>query len=105
MNRRKDGTFGPWKGGRDLKDLKKKENNFHGIATHIGIQFRKQHGRRARTGDLVRTRTKDGSYHKGASWYIKTPHGWRKSPTGTRKPTRSQVRKIMKRSRKGERHY
>jgi len=103
--RRKDGTFKEWKGGRALKDMKKQQNNFHGIASHIGREFVRQHGRPAKLGDIVRTRRKDGEYHKGASWYIKTPNGLRKSPTGTRKPSRKVIETVIRDSRKGRPHY
>ena len=76
--RRKNGTFKEWKGGRDLKDMKKKENNFQGIKIHIGKEFKRQHGRTAKIGETVRTKNKDGTYNKNAQTYIKTPKGWRK---------------------------
>jgi hypothetical protein len=51
------GRFKVWKGGAKLQDLPKQENNFHGIATHIGKEFSRQHGRPARVGDVVRFKT------------------------------------------------
>jgi len=52
--RRKDGTFKVWKGGKRKQDLKKKRNNFHGIAIHLGKEFSRQHGRPAKVGEIVR---------------------------------------------------
>ena len=105
LNRRKDGTFGPWKGGRSKKNLPKKRNTFHGIAVHIGKEYKKQNGRKAKVGDIVRTKKKDGSYHGGAWWYVRTPDGWRRSPTGTRKPSRFHVSRLIKNSREGQKPY
>ena len=102
LNRRPDGTFGPWRGGKTKAQLKKKRNPFQGIAIHIGKEFARQHGRTARIGSICRFKKSDGSFHKQAEWYIKTPHGWRKSRTRQRKPTRDQIVKILKISRKGQ---
>jgi len=66
LNRRANGTFGPWKGGKTKSQLKKKENTFQGIAIHIGKEFKKQHGRKAKVGEVVRTKRQDGEYHKGS---------------------------------------
>jgi hypothetical protein len=68
---------------------------------HIGAEFRKQHGRAARIGEAVRTKNNDGSYNKNAEWYVKTENGWRKARTKKQKPSRVQVRRIRKISRKG----
>ncbi len=99
LNRRPDGTFDEWKGGRKLKDLKKKQNNFQGIAIHIGKEFNRQNKRNATTGEIVRTRKKDGSFHRGAEWYIKTGKGWRKF--GPKKPNKTQIKIFNEVSRKG----
>lgn len=101
LNRRKDGTFGPWKGGLKKSQLKKKSNTFQGIAVHIGKEFKRQRGRVAQVGEAVRFKKSDGSYHKQAEWYVKTKFGWRKARTGQRKPTQSQITNILKISRKG----
>lgn len=98
-----DGKFRDWIGGYELEDLEDKEQNYHGIQTHIGIQFKNQTGRKAKIGDITRDKNKDGSYHKGASWYIKTRHGWRKSPTGTRKPSRKVINRVNRNAREGRR--
>lgn len=98
--RRSDGTFKKWLGGLTKGQLKKKENNFHGIQTHIGIEFRRQHGRKAKVGDCVRFKRKDGGYHEQAFWYVRTPHGWRKATHKT-KPSAATIQAIIKRSRKG----
>ena len=97
LNRRKDGTFGPWKGGI----TKGKYTSFHGTMVHIGQEFKKQKGRRARVGDLVRTKNKNGSYNKNAVWYLKTKFGWRRAGTGARKPTRADINKRLKTARPG----
>lgn len=102
LNRRANGTFGPWKGGKTKAQLKKKKNPFKGIAIHIGKEFVKQHGHKARVGSICRFKKLDGSFHRQAEWYVKTKHGWRKTRTRQRKPTRSQIINILKISRKGQ---
>ncbi len=99
--RRPDGTFLPWPGGRTKASLPKKEQTFHGIAVHLSAAFEAEHGRPPRVGDVHRTRKRDGTYHELAWWYIKTRHGWRKSPTGTRRPSAAVVRQVMFSSRPG----
>jgi len=102
VRRRPDGTFLPWPGGYRKSELKKKENTAHGIRTHIGHEFVRQHGRPGRIGDCVRTKTQAGRYHQQADWYVRTPHGWR--DTGSqRKPTPAQIQAMCKRARKGRR--
>ena len=101
--RNPDGTIKEWKGGKTKAQLKKKKQNFHGIAIHIGKEFRKQHRRSPKVGDIVRTKKLDGRFHKGAFWYIRTKNGWRRSPTGTRKPTRAQIKRVNANSREGRR--
>lgn len=102
VRRRPDGTIREWTGGRTKAQLPKQENTAHGIATHIGQAFAREHGRRARTGDIYRWRRSDGRHHALAFWYVKTPAGWRKSPTGTRRPTAAQVRNIVNNARRGK---
>ncbi len=99
LKRRADGTFKTWTGGRTKSELKKKQNNFQGIAIHIGKEYRRQHGRVGKVGAIVRRKKADGSYHRGAFWYVRTKHGWRKS--GPSKPTRARIRRICKTARKG----
>ena len=97
-----DGKFKEWTGGKTKAQLKKKENTFQGIAIHIGKEFKKQYGRVAKVGDCVRFKTKDGSYHKQAFWYIRTKFGWRKH--GPNKPSKAYLKKVKKgttRHRKG----
>lgn len=101
--RDKKGRFKRWTGGATKAQLAKKQNNYHGIQTHIGQMFRSEHGRAAKTGDIHRTRNKNGSYNKQAVWYIKTPKGWRKSPTMTRKPTPKEIRRVIAAARTGRR--
>jgi len=98
VRRRPDGTFKEWPGGKRKSQLKKKRNTAHGIRTHIGKEFIRQHGRRAKVGECVRTKTKSGRYHKQADWYVRTPHGWR--DTGSqRKPGPSEIRRLCQRAR------
>ena len=97
LNRRKDGTFGPWKGG-----IKKgKYTSFHGTMVHIGKEFKRQHGWPARVGNIVRTKTKTGSYNKNAVWYLMTKYGWRRAGTGSRKPNRADIQKRLKSAKPG----
>ena len=91
--RRADGTFRLWTGGRSKRDLAKKTNTVHGIRVHIGKEFIRQNGRRARVGDIVRTKKADGTYHRQADWYVRTPHGWRDTGS-SRKPTADQIKRI-----------
>jgi len=102
LNRRSNGTFAPWRGGKTKAQLKKKRNPFQGIAIHIGKEFVKQHGRKAKVGSICRFKKSDGTFHKQAEWYVKTKSGWRKSRTRQRKPTRTQIARILKISRKGQ---
>lgn len=101
LTRNPDGTFKVWSGGYTKNQLSKKVNNYQGIATHIGKQFKKQNGRTAKVGDIHRTKNLDGSYNKQAEYYIKTKNGWRKSPTRTKKPSKSIIRKVDENSRRG----
>lgn len=97
--RDRKGRFKLWRGGRTKAQLKKKKNTFQGIAVHIGKEYVRQHGRPARVGAIVRKKKSDGSFHRGAFWYVKTPNGWRKA--GQRKPSRAKIRALCRRSRKG----
>jgi len=99
--RNSDGTFRKWIGGKTKSQLHKQENNYQGIAIHIGKEFKRQHGRPAKVGEMVRFKIKSGAYHKQAFWYIRTENGWRKSVTETRKPTVAEIRKQSMKSRKG----
>lgn len=78
-----------WKTQAGEKKGHRETGSFHGIKTHIGKEFERQKGRVAKIGDIVRTKKSDGTYHKGAFWYIKTRKGWRKF--GLKKPTKSQI--------------
>ena len=97
----KTGKFKKWMGGKTKRELAKKENTFHGIQTHIGKEFKRQHGRIAKPGEIVRTKTKSGRYHQGAYWYIRTEKGWRRSPTDTKKPGARIIKMVMEQSRTG----
>ena len=97
--RRADGTFKKWTGGYKKSDLAKQQNNFHGIAIHIGKEYVRQHGRAAKVGAIVRKKKANGTYHRGAFWYVRTKYGWRKS--GPSKPTRARIRRICRTARKG----
>ena len=93
LTRDAKGHFKKWKPAagkkKDTSRNAKKGNDFHGIKTHIGKEFERQKGRVAKVGDIVRTKKTDGTYHKGAFWYIKTRKGWRRF--GLKKPTRAQI--------------
>jgi len=97
-NRRADGTFGPWAGGKTKAQLAKKQNTAHGIRCHVAAQWRRQYNRRPRIGDAIRTKTKDGSYHKQAAWYVYTRYGWRDSGNPTR-PSAKRIKQICDRAR------
>lgn len=77
LKRDSKGRFQEWLGGYDHKDLKKSRNTQHGIQVHIGKEYVKQYGKAAGIGAVVRKRNLDGSYNKGAEWYVKTRYGWR----------------------------
>jgi hypothetical protein len=100
LKRDKKGKFKKWKGGSDSK---KTGYTHHGTMVHIGKQFKKQNGRAAKVGDVHRTKRKDGKYHGNAPWYVFTQHGWRKAKDNPnkRKPSKSQIQSILKKSRKG----
>ncbi len=92
--RNSDGTFKRWKGGKKKSELKKKENLVKGIKIHIGKEFVRQHKRIAKVGDIVRTKKSDGTFHKGAFWYIRTKKGWRRY--GKHKPSKVARAKARK---------
>ena len=98
--RRKDGTFKVWKGGRKKSQLKKKRNTYQGIAVHIGKEYVRQHGRAGKVGAIVRKKRKDGNYHQGADWYVRTKYGWRDTGSPV-KPSRARIRRLCARARKG----
>lgn len=100
--RAKNGKFKKWIGGAKKSEMKKQENNFQGIAIHIGKEFKRQFGRVAKVGDIVRKKKANGTYHLGAMWYIRTPNGWRKSHTEFIKPSKSQIKARIAGSRKGQ---
>lgn len=96
--RRPDGSFKEWKGGKDKDDLKVKTREYHGMKVHIGKEFKRQHGRKAKRFDIVRNKNKDGTYHDSTSWYVKTRHGWREA--GQERPSKEEILEIDRRSRK-----
>ncbi len=107
--RDKAGRFLRWlpgdgKKAKHIKNYSPKwqNNNAHGIRVHIGMEFSRQHGRRARVGDVVRKKRKGGKYHKQAAWYVRTRYGWRDSGS-TRRPTAAEVRGICQRARPSKR--
>lgn len=93
LTRAKDGTFKDWRGGRDL--------SYHGLMVHLGKNFKAQTGRKAKVGDCVRDKNLDGSYNKNSVWWIKTAHGWRKARTGKKRPSKTQIKRVLESSRKG----
>jgi hypothetical protein len=96
--RNPDGTFRNWIGGSDVSQSNR-NSSAHGIKVHIGKEFSRQKGRTAKTGDIVRTKTQDGTYNKQASWYIRTKNGWRESPTKTSKPSEATIKRVNEKSR------
>lgn len=97
VKRDKQGRFKSWPGGGDSK-----ENGYshHGTVVHIGQEFKRQNNRSSKVGDVVRKKTKDGSYHQQANFWIKTKHGWRETQF-KRKPTKSQINEVLEKSRPG----
>jgi hypothetical protein len=97
--RDKHGRFKEWRGGITYT------KTHHGLMTHIGVEFKRQNGRKARVGDVVRKKIKSGAYHKEADWYCRTRYGWREMQTlgytGKRKPTRKEINVVLKRARPG----
>ena len=96
-----DGRFREWIGGRELEDLPKQRNSFQGIATHIGIEFRRQHGHTAAIGEVVRTKRENGQFFDQANWYIRTPKGWRESSSETRRPMAEEIEAAIHKARRG----
>ena len=84
----------------EVKKQKGKQSKHHSLMVRIGREFKRQNGRAAMVGDIVRRKKLDGSYDKGSFWYIKTPNGWRRSPSKKRKPTKSQIKRVCQDSRK-----
>ena len=70
------------------------------LMVKIGREFKRQHGKAANVGEIVRMKKLDGSYNKGANWYIKTKHGWKTAPSKKRKPTKAQIKRICQDSGK-----
>ncbi len=93
VTRNKNGTIRNFKGGENT--------TWHSTRIKIGNEFKRQKGRKAKPGDIVRDKNKNGTYNKGSPWQIMTFFGWRKSKTGKKKPTRSQVDKQIKSSKPG----
>ena len=84
-----------------LESSKGKKSKHRALMVKIGREFKRQNGKTAETGDIVRRKKQDGSYDKGAFWYIRTPNGWRSSPSKKRKPTESQIRRVCQEPKKG----
>ena len=87
--------------GTSNKSTLGKQFNYRALMVKTGKEYKRQHGRAAETGDIVRRKNLDGSYNKGSIWYIKTAHGWRRSPSKKRKPTKSQIKRVCQDSKKG----
>ncbi len=94
------GRFKRWTGGRTKSQLKKKRNTYQGIAVHIGKEYARQHGRAAPIGSAVRKKRKDGKYHRGADWYVRTKHGWRDTGSPMR-PSAARIRQLSRNARPG----
>lgn len=91
--RRRDGTIRSWPGGSVEK--------WSRTRVRLGVEFRKQNGRAADIGDIVRSKAADGSYKGSSEWAVKTQYGWRSCRTGTKKPTRGEVEWVLLSSKKG----
>lgn len=98
LRRRKNGRFGVWVGGQGEGDY-----NQAGLNIHIGKEFKRQHGHTGGLGALVRKKTLDGDYHKGAEWWIHGIYGWANAGTKDAKPTEAQVREILRTGHKPRR--
>ena len=70
VTRNKNGSFRSWKGGE-------RKQSHNGAMGRVGKEFRRQHKRPAKVGDVVRNKNKDGSFNKGSPWYVRTIFGWR----------------------------
>ena len=82
------------------KKQKSKQSKHHTMMVRIGREYKRQNGKAAKVGNIVRARKQDGSYDKGAFWYIKTPKGWMSSPSKKRKPTKAQINRVYQGSKK-----
>jgi hypothetical protein len=76
-----------------------KKSELRAKMVKIGKEYKRQHGQVAEVGDIVRRKNRDGSYDKGSIWYV-TKHGWRRSPSKKRKPSKSQIKRICHESKK-----
>jgi hypothetical protein len=92
-SRNKNGTYRNHPG--------RENTTWHSTRIKIGKEFKRQKGRKAKPGDIVRDKNKNGTYNKGSPWHIMTNFGWRKSKTGKKKPTKSQISNQIKRSKPG----
>ena len=91
VNRNSDGSF---------KDLPKGgHTKYSSMIVKIGKEYKRQNGRAAKSGDIVRRKNYDGSYNKGSVWYIRTPKGWTRSPSKKRKPTKAQIKRVCRDSK------
>lgn len=92
-NRNPDGSY------RDLPSTKHTKK--HELMLKMGDEFKRQNGRAAKLGDVLRQKNLDGSYNKSSGWYIFAPSGWVKSPSKKRKPTKAQIKRVSKNPKKG----
>lgn len=99
--RRADGTFRAWPGGYTKTNMPHARGGQQGISVHIAAEFRKDHGRAPKVGDIHRTRTSTGAFHRAAYWYVLTPHGWRRAASETRRPTPAEIKAIVNHSQPG----
>ena len=82
------------------KNAPRNQSKHQAKMAKIGREYKRQHGRVAEVGDIVRRKNGNGSYDKGSVWYIKTKHGWRSSPSKKRKPSKSQIKRACSESDK-----
>lgn len=97
--RNKKGQIISWPGGKTAG--KKGDKTWHGTRIRLGREFKRQRKRKAKPGDIVRDRDKDGSYNRSSPWHIFTRFGWRKSPSGKKKPAKSTITRTLEGARKG----
>ncbi|MBN2334104.1 hypothetical protein JXL21_00995 [Candidatus Bathyarchaeota archaeon] len=85
-NRNPDGSYKYLPSGVSIKQ--------HAIRVKLDEEYKRQNGKAAKIGDVVRKKNLDGFYNKSSVWYIFTPEGWNKSPSKKRKPAKTQIKRV-----------
>ena len=91
-NRNPDGSYSDLPGSNHSKQDE--------LTLKYSQEFRRQNGRAAKVGDIVRQKNIDGSYNKSSGWFIYTKRGWVRSPSKKRKPTESQIKRVCQNHQK-----